>query len=114
MKDMKEVRGFIEISGIERIVEKNMKISMCVEMIRKEISKIYPSARVSRNWLDILRAEDIRYIKNGIFGKRIVAVYDELAGRFVDVYDKSAFKAVKETAENIRKTTGHNLYILQF
>lgn len=113
MKDMKEVRGFIEFAGIEKIVEKDIEISMCADMIRENLSKMYPSARVSRNWLGILMAEDIFYVKDGIFGKKIVAVYDENAGRFAEVYDKSAFKAVEETAGNIRHTTGHNIYVLQ-
>lgn len=106
--------GLTEIFGIEKIVEKNIGMSMCADMIRQKLSKIYPSAMVSRNWLAILRADDIRYIRDGIFGKRIVAVYNENAGRFAEVYDKPAFKAVDEVAENIRKTTGHNLYVLQF
>ena len=113
MKDMKEVRGFVEYFRIEKIVERNIKISVCAEMIRQKLSKTYPHARVSRNLLGILMDNNVRYIRSGIFGKRIVAVYDENSGRFAEVYDKSIFKAVDEVAGNIRQTTGHNLYVLQ-
>src|SRR5574341_1209519 len=104
MEDLKEVRGFIEFPRIEKIVEKDIEISMCADMIRQRVSKFYPSARVSRSLLGILMADNVCYIRNGIFGKKIVAVYDEKAGRFAEVYDKSVFKAVDEVAGNIRET----------
>lgn len=113
MKDMKEVRGFVEVAGVEKIVEKNIEISKCAEMIRKKLSTSYPRARVSRTLLDLLGVETVRYIRRGLFGGKIVAIYDENSGRFVEVYDKSAFKAVDEVAAKLRTTTGYNICVLQ-